>query len=241
MTSTGNGTHDTGARDDFAGVVFDLDGVLTDTEHLWEENWVGYSGRFGQPWDASHTQAMMGMSMPETARYLAEHTDSGEPPAEIAIALTDWMIEALGSGRAEMAPGATELVVAVAERAPIALASSAPRRMIDAVLDSTGLSIYFTATVSSEEVPRGKPSPDVYLEATRRLHREPARCLAVEDSTNGIRSATGAGLSVVAIPNRLYPPRQEILDRCVAVASSLGDVQRELVGRLAGPVGERRR
>ena len=238
VTGTGNGGHEPGG---FAGVVFDLDGVLTDTEHLWEENWVGYSGRFGRPWEATHTQAMMGMSMPETARYLAEHTGSGEPPAEIAINLTDWMIAALNSGRAELTSGASELVAAVAQCAPIALASSAPRRLIDAVLDTTGLSIYFSATVSSEEVPRGKPSPDVYLEAVRRLHRNPARCLAVEDSTNGVRSAASAGLAVVAFPNRLYPPRQEILDLCIAVSPSLDDVRHQLISRLAIAVPDRSR
>lgn len=235
MTATGDGRGDSGhgvART-FQGVVFDLDGVLTDTEHLWEENWRLYSDRFDRLWEARHTQAMMGMSMPETARYLAEHTGSGEPPVAIAAHLTDWMIDALNHGRAEMAPGAAELVVSIAERVPIALASSAPRRLIDAVLAATGLLPSFTATVSSEEVPKGKPSPEVYLEAARRLGIDPAACLGVEDSSNGIKSAVAAGLAVIALPNRLYRPRQEVLDLCVAVAESLSDVQRELLDRLA--------
>lgn len=228
---------ETAANGRYDGVVFDLDGVLTDTEHLWEENWTGYSRDHGRSWEPRNTQAMMGMSMPETARYLAEHTGSGEPPPEIAVRLTDWMIEALNAGRAELAPGAAELVEAAARRAPVALASSAPRRLIDAVLAANGLLPYFTATVSSEEVPRGKPSPDVYIEAARRLGRDAVCCLGVEDSSNGIKSAVAAGLTVVALPNRLYRPRQEVLDLCAAVASSLAEVQRELVGRLDGTSG----
>lgn len=218
----------------FRGVVFDLDGVLTDTEHLWEENWTGFSGRHNREWAPANTQAMMGMSMPETACYLREHTDSTDEPEAIAIALTDWMIEALHTGRAEINPGAADLVAAVAARAPVALASSAPRRLIDAVLESTGLLPYFIATVSSEEVPRGKPDPGVYQEAARRLRREPTQCLGVEDSSNGIKSALAAGLTVIALPNKLYPPKAEILDQCAAVASSLADVQRELLNRLEG-------
>ncbi len=216
----------------FTGIVFDLDGVLTDTEHLWEENWSGFSGRHDRAWAAANTQAMMGMSMPETARYLREHTASPDEPETIATVLTDWMIEALHAGRAEINPGAADLVVAVAARAPVALASSAPRRLIDAVLEATGLLPYFTATVSSEEVPRGKPDPGVYLEAARRLRREPTRCLGIEDSSNGIKSALAAGLTVIALPNKLYPPKAEVLDQCAAVASSLADVQRELLRRL---------
>ena len=216
----------------FAGVVFDLDGVLTDTEHLWEENWTSYSRYHNRDWAPANTQAMMGMSMPETARYLREHTDSGDDPEEIAIALTDWMIEALHTGRAEINPGAVDLVVAVAARVPIALASSAPRRLIDAVLESTGLLPHFTATVSSEEVPRGKPDPGVYLEAASRLGQDPARCLGIEDSSNGIKSALAAGLTVIALPNKLYPPRGEILNQCAAVANSLSGVQEALLSRL---------
>ena len=216
----------------FAGVVFDLDGVLTDTEHLWEENWTSFSGRHNRDWAPSNTQAMMGMSMPETARYLREHTESTDDPEEIAIALTDWMIEALHTGRAEINPGAADLVVAVAARVPIALASSAPRRLIDAVLASTRLLPHFTATVSSEEVPRGKPDPGVYLEAAGRLELEPTRCLGIEDSSNGIKSALAAGLTVIALPNKLYPPGADILSRCAAVANSLSEVQEALLSRL---------
>lgn len=218
----------------YDGVVFDLDGVLTDSEHLWEENWTGYSGRHGRAWAPSNTTAMMGMSMPETARYLADHTGSDEPPPAIAVRLTDWMIEALRDGRVELAPGAYDLVATVARRVPVALASSAPRRMIDAVLAATALAPFFAEVVSSEEVTRGKPSPDVYLEAARRLERDPRRCLAVEDSSNGIKSAVAAGLAVIALPNRLYPPRSEVLALCTMVATSLTDVQAGLVARIDG-------
>ena len=106
-------------------------------------------------------------------------------------------------------PGAPEMVAVAADRVPIAVASSAPRRLIAAVLEATGLAPHFSAFVSSEEVPRGKPSPDVYLEAARQIGVPPASCAAVEDSSNGIRAAAAAGMTVIAIPNSVYPPRPD--------------------------------
>ena len=216
----------------YRGVVFDLDGVLTDTEHLWEENWTAYAARHGTVWTAQDTAAVMGMSVPEWARYLARHTGDVESPEAVATAVIDGMIAALENGRVELADGAQQTVRDLAERVPLGLASSAPRRLIEAVLTATGLRSYFSALVSSEEVPRGKPSPDVYLEATRRLGLPPESCLAVEDSTNGIKAASAAGLTVLAIPNRLYPPKEEALRLCAAVAPSLSEIRDELLRRL---------
>lgn len=218
----------------YDGVIFDLDGVLTDTEHLWEENWTAYAARHGHAWSAEDTAQVQGMSAPEWGAYLGRVCGDPEPAATVVDAVVDGMIAALEGGRVELADGARKLVEAMAARVPIALASSAPRRMIDAILGSTGLIAHFAATVSSEEVPRGKPSPDVYQEAARRLGLDPRRCLGIEDSSNGIRAAAAAGLTVVAIPNPVYPPKPDALALAAAAHGSLALVQRELEARLDG-------
>ena len=215
----------------FAGVVFDLDGVLVESEHLWEENWGGYAATRGCAWLASDTAACQGMSVPEWSGYMAGRIGQGTA-AEIAEAVIDGMIGALHGGRVEQLPGAAAMVEAAAARVPIAVASSAPRRLIEAVLETTGLRRHFSAFVSSEEVPRGKPSPDVYLEAARRIGLDPAGCIGVEDSSNGIRAAAAAGMTVVALPNPVYPPKPDALALCALVAQSPDGVRRYLVERL---------
>lgn len=218
-----------------AGVAFDLDGVLVESEHLWEENWAAWAAGRGKPWLPEHTARLQGMSVPEWAAALAEHTDDPDARA-VAEAVIDGMVAALHAGRIDLLPGSAAMVRAAAERVPIAVASSAPRRLIEAVLLAHGLRELFAAVVSSEEVPRGKPSPDVYAEAARRLGVDPRRCLAVEDSSNGIRAAAAAGMTVIALPNPTYPPQPDALARCAKIAASPDEVRRELDARLPGPL-----
>lgn len=214
------------------GVVFDMDGVLVESEHLWEEGWTAFAASRGVTWTATQTRAVQGMSAPEWAAYLAEF--AGEPDAGLVErAVVDDMITALDTGRIELLPGAREMVTDAADRVPVALASSAARRLIDAVLDRHGLTERFTATVSSAEVPRGKPSPDVYLAAAGKLGVDPRRCLAVEDSSNGLRAASAAGMTVVAIPNRGYPPAQDALALAEFVAADNDDARAFLLSKLA--------
>ncbi|MCW2877626.1 MAG: Haloacid dehalogenase superfamily, subfamily variant 3 with third motif having or [Sphaerisporangium sp.] len=191
------------------GVVFDLDGVITESEHLWEAAWRDFSESRGHPWELSDTLSVQGMSAPEWAGYLAGHVGAPGDVDRARDYCVDDLVERIGRGEAELLPGARELVTSVSARVPIALASSGARRTIDAVLHHHELADLFTATVSSEEVPRGKPSPDVYLEAVSRLGISPHRGLAVEDSGNGIRAAYAAGLFVVGIPNSTYPPKPD--------------------------------
>lgn len=218
----------------FAGVVFDLDGVLVESEHLWEENWTRHAAANDYAWLASDTATVQGMSVPEWSRYMAEQIGRGTPP-EIAASVIDGMIAALHGGRVELLPGSREMVAAAAERVPIAVASSAPRRLIDAVLGATGLRSAFAAFVSSEEVPRGKPSPDVYLEAARRIGVPPEQCIGIEDSSNGIRAAAAAGMTVIALPNPVYPPQPDALSRCARIAGSPDEVRRVLLELLPEP------
>ncbi|MFE0024753.1 HAD family hydrolase [Amycolatopsis sp. NPDC059021] len=215
-------------------VVFDLDGVLVDSEHLWEENWVAYAARHQIEWTAEDTASVQGMSAPEWAAYLARRCGEPSRAREVEQAVVDGMIASIEAGEAPLLPGAGAMVREVSARVPVALASSAARRVIDAVLEKHELTGEFTATVSSAEVARGKPSPDVYLEAASRLGRSGAECLGVEDSSNGIRAAAAAGLTVIALPNPTYPPKPDALELASAVAESNDDVRRKLLAYLAG-------
>jgi HAD superfamily hydrolase (TIGR01509 family) len=222
------------SADRFGGVVFDLDGVLVESEHLWEENWTQHAAANDYIWLATDTATVQGMSVPEWSQYMVERIGRGQPE-EIAEAVIDGMIGALHGGRVDLLPGAPEMVAAAADRVPVAVASSAPRRLIAAVLEATGLAPHFSAFVSSEEVPRGKPSPDVYLEAARRIGVPPQLCAAVEDSSNGIRAAAAADMTVIALPNPVYPPRPDALALCVNIAASPDEVRRFLIERLPEP------
>jgi HAD superfamily hydrolase (TIGR01509 family) len=222
------------SADHFGGVVFDLDGVLVESEHLWEENWTEHAAANDYVWLATDTATVQGMSVPEWSQYMVERIGRGQPE-EIAEAVIDGMIGALHGGRVDLLPGAPKMVAAAADRVPVAVASSAPQRLIDAVLEATGLHPRFSAFVSSEEVPRGKPSPDVYLEAARRIGVPPQLCAAVEDSSNGIRAAAAASMTVIALPNPVYQPKADALALCAKIASSPDEVRRFLIERLPGP------
>lgn len=217
-------------------VVFDMDGVLVESEHLWERMWARFAAARGRGWTARETGRVQGMSAPEWAAFLAEHTGGPEPVAEVERIVVDDMIAALDAGEIALLPGAERMVLEVSARAPIALASSAPRRVIDAVLDRHALVEHFAATVSSAEVPRGKPGPDVYLAAARGLAIDPVACLAVEDSSNGLRAAAAAGMTVLAIPSPDYPPAADALAAASFVASDLDEVRVRLLESLTTPV-----
>jgi HAD superfamily hydrolase (TIGR01509 family) len=197
-------------------VIFDLDGVLIDSEGLWNEARMEITSETGGRWRDEAQRAMMGMSSLEWSRYM--HEDLGVPiqPEQ----LSEMVVSRLGRlyrERVPLLPGAREAVVACSEVWPLGLASSANRPLIELVLDLTELRERFRATVSSEEVPRGKPAPDVYLEAAQRIDVGPERCAAVEDSTNGLLSADAAGMTVIAVPNREFPPAEDALARAALV------------------------
>lgn len=203
------------------GAVLDLDGVLADTEHLWEESWRACAG---DRWDPAYTRAMQGMSAPEWAAYLASRIGRDGAAEDVRDRCVAYVVDAIDAGRGPLLPGARELVTALADRVPLGLASSAARPVIDRILADNGLSALFAATVSSEEVPRGKPAPDVYAEAVRRVGFAGAG-LAFEDSSNGIRAAAAAGLRVIAIPNRQYPPAADALALAEHVAADHADAR----------------
>ena len=201
-------------------VVFDLDGVLLQSEEVWDAVRERYVREREGRYDEEVQRAMMGMSAPEWSRFLHEKAGVPDDPDEINSEVVRRMLEAYGR-ELPLLPGAVEAVRRAADAFPLALASSSNREVFEEVLELVGLADCFRATVSSEEVERGKPAPDVYLEAARRLGVDPERCTAVEDSHAGIRSAKAAGMRVVAIPNAAYPPDEEALELADAVVRSL--------------------
>jgi HAD superfamily hydrolase (TIGR01509 family) len=209
-------------------VVLDMDGLLLDTEQLWDEVRENLARERGGRWSESAQSDMMGMSSPEWSRYMHDVVGLDEPPDEIADEVVRRMAERYRE-HLPLLPGAKEAIVRLAARWPLGLASSSNRPLIDLALEVGGLAPFFSATVSSEEVERGKPAPDVYLEATRQLGVEPTRTAAVEDSRSGIRSAHAAGLRVIAIPNAHYPPDPETLGLADSVLSSLEELDANAV------------
>jgi HAD superfamily hydrolase (TIGR01509 family) len=209
-------------------VVFDLDGVLLDSEQVWDEAREQLAKERGGRWHDQAQKDMMGMSSTEWSRYMHERIGLPESPEEI----NREVVERLSASYREhlpALPGAKEAVERLAARWRLGLASSSNRELIDLALELLGVKQLFAATVSSEEVARGKPAPDVYLEAARRLGVEPAHAAAVEDSNNGILAAKAAGMRVLAIPNRHFPPGEEALAHADLVLDSLAELTTEAV------------
>jgi HAD superfamily hydrolase (TIGR01509 family) len=214
-----------------AAVIFDLDGVLVDSEAAWNDARRKVAEESGGTWRADAQRAMMGMSSLEWARYMREQLGVPLSEEEISRAVAT-RLERLYRTRLPLIAGAREAATALALRWPLALASSANRPIIELVLELAGLSDRFQAVVSSEEVAHGKPAPDVYLEAARRIACEPARCAAVEDSANGLRAAAAAGMRVIAIPNTDFPPPQALLAAADVVLASIEALEPGVIEKL---------
>jgi HAD superfamily hydrolase (TIGR01509 family) len=209
-------------------VVFDLDGLLLDTEQVWDEVRERLTRERGGRWHDRAQADMMGMSSKEWSRYMHEELGLREPPEELNRLVVERMQERYRAGL-PLVQGAVEAVRRIGERWPLGLASSSNRPLIDLVLAEMAVADLFRATVSSEEVARGKPAPDVYLEAARRLGIRPEDAVAIEDSANGIRSAKAAGMGVVAVPNPHFPPSPEVLAGADVVLESLAGLTADAV------------
>ena len=212
-------------------VVFDVDGVLIDSEPVWERVRRTFVAERGGRWPDDAQDRLMGMSTAEWSAYLSEDFGLRLSPSQVAEGVTAAMA-AEYQAHLPLLPGAVEAVRALSARWPLAVASSAPKSLIEAVLDASGLRQAFAAAVSSEEVPRGKPAPDVYLEAAKRLGIPPVSCAAIEDSSNGLRSASAAGLTVIAVPRPEYPPAADALQQARAVLDSLTELTPETIAVL---------
>ena len=209
-------------------VIFDLDGVLLDSEQVWDEAREQLAKERGGRWHENAQRDMMGMSSPEWSRYMHDVIGLPEPPEEISREVVERMVK-LYREHLPVMPGAREAVERLAARRRLGLASSSNRELIDLALELLGVEHLFEATVSSEEVARGKPAPDVYLEAARRLSVDPTHTAAIEDSENGIRAAKAARMRVIAIPNPHFPPAEDALTRADVILRSLEELSPEVV------------
>jgi HAD superfamily hydrolase (TIGR01509 family) len=210
-------------------VLFDMDGLLVDTEPLWFETEADVMARLGAPWGPEDQQQLLGGSMERTVGYLLARATRPAPPADVARWMMDGMLRRAAQGRVVVRPGARELLAEVAAAGvPYALVTGSQRPFTEAVLASTGFR--FPVTVTADDVTRTKPDPEPYLLAAKLLDADPGQCVALEDSPNGIASATGAGCRVVAVPSLLpIPPaagrlvvpslREVTLDRLRALAA----------------------
>jgi HAD superfamily hydrolase (TIGR01509 family) len=211
-------------------VVFDLDGVLVDSERTWDEVRRAVTAEHGGTWDGERTtRALMGMSTPEWAAYLANERGVRLPPDAIAELVVDGMVRRYAEGP-PLLPDAVEAVRAASRRGRVAIASSSPPALIAEVLRVTGLDDVVKVALSSELTGAGKPAPDVYLAAAKALGADPAACVAVEDSTNGIKAALNAGMIVVAVPNAHFPPDPQVVAQAAAVIGGVGELSTFLDG-----------
>jgi HAD superfamily hydrolase (TIGR01509 family) len=213
-------------------VVFDVDGVLVDSEPVWERVRRNFVATRGGRWPDDAQDRMMGMSTAEWSAYISEDFGLRGLSAQQVAELVTAAMAAEYAAHLPLLPGAVAAVRDLSARWPLAVASSAPKSLIDAVLDASGLRPAFAAAVSSEEVARGKPAPDVYLEAAARLGVTPAACAAVEDSSNGLRSAAAAGLAVIAVPRPEYPPAADALRQARVVLDSLTELTTDTIAAL---------
>ncbi|PID53799.1 MAG: HAD family hydrolase [Micrococcales bacterium] len=212
----------------FDAFVFDLDGVLTDTEVMWDEVRRELAAQDGQPWPDAATQAMMGMSTSEWSAYLADTVGLDGSAADAARRTIEAM-QRRYQQQLPLMPGAVAAVHRMARSLPLGLASSSPRVLIDEALTQMGVLDLFTVTVSTEEVARGKPAPDGYLRACALLGVDPGRAVCAEDSTNGIMAAAAAGMTVLAVPPQFHPPTADALALTAASLTSLDELTEELL------------
>jgi HAD superfamily hydrolase (TIGR01509 family) len=211
-----------------SAVVFDLDGVLLDSESAWAEVKREFTVESGGHWEERAQVEMLGMSSTEWSQYMHDELGVPVPPERISLEVADRLVQRYRE-HLPLLPGAVQAVRSLAREWPLGLASSSNRNVIDLVLDEAGIAAEFRTTVSSEEVGAGKPAPDVYLEAARRLEVEPGGCVAIEDSTNGIRSAHAAEMTVIAVPNADFPPEPDALALADRELDSLEELSPELV------------
>jgi HAD superfamily hydrolase (TIGR01509 family) len=209
-------------------VVFDLDGLLLDSEQVWDEVREAFTRERGGRWHERAQADMMGMSSTEWSRYMHDELGLPQPPEELNRLVVERMEERYRQGL-PLIEGAVEAVRRIGECWPLGLASSSNRPLIDLALEQMGVADLFKVTVSSEEVDRGKPAPDVYLAAARLLGVGPEKLAAIEDSANGIRAAKAAGMRVVAIPNPHFPPPDDVLAQTDLVLESLAELTPDVV------------
>ncbi len=203
-----------------AAVVFDMDGLLVDSEPLWQDARIAAFGADRLRWTDADQQRVMGSATEEWAAFLAERLDGAYSVDEIIERVLAQM-EAFYREHVPLLPGAKDVVNQVAAAYPVAIASGSPRRLVDAVLDGAGWRDQFSVVVCSDDVQQGKPAPDAYLAAAAKLQVPPASLAVFEDSANGILAGKAAGAYVIAVPNHYAQPPEDVLARADRALGSL--------------------
>ncbi|MBI2691190.1 MAG: HAD family phosphatase [Solirubrobacterales bacterium] len=209
-------------------VIFDMDGVIVDSEALWDEAREDLVKETGGRWGTNSQEAMMGMASHEWSVYVRDELQVPMSAEDISREVVA-RLEALYRADLPLIEGSAEAVRAAAERWPVAIASSSNRELIDLIAELAGIADMLSTTVSSEEAGRGKPAPDVFLMAAEQLGVDPANCVVIEDSANGIRAGVAAGMKVIAAPNKDFPPSQDALDLATLVLDRVADITNQTI------------
>jgi HAD superfamily hydrolase (TIGR01509 family) len=211
-------------------VIFDMDGLLVDSEPVWDSARKWMADGAGKPWTWADHQAVMGVSTQEWADYMIDRLDLDLSVPEVVDVIIGRMVEMYAAG-VPYFPGAVEVVDLAARDYRTALASGSHPTLIEAVTADVPMQGKFEVIVAADDVGAGKPSPDVYLAAAQRLGVDPADCICLEDSGNGILAGVRAGMTVVAVPDPRFPPRDDVLGQAHLVLSNLSELS---AGQLAG-------
>jgi mannitol-1-/sugar-/sorbitol-6-/2-deoxyglucose-6-phosphatase len=213
-------------------VIFDMDGVLVDSEVYWRKSREEFARALGKVWTDEDQRLAMGRNTIEWAHVMQTRLNL-DMSLEQIMADVKARVIAHYEQRLPVLPGALEAVRTAASAYRIALASGSPTEIIQEVMRLTGLDQVFEAIVYGDDMPNGKPAPDIYLETARRLNIPPAQCVGIEDSANGIRSVKAAGMIAIAVPSPEFPLPDEVLRLADQVMPSLETFSVELVQSLS--------
>lgn len=201
-------------------VIFDMDGLLVDSEPVWDQARRDMATQAGVDWNRDDHRACMGVSTHEWAAYMIRRLSLAMTPQQVAEAIIARMVERYKQ-QIPFLPGALAAVDLAAQHYPTAVASGSPRLLLDTVVSSPELRGKFQVVLDSDGLAAGKPAPDVYLETARRLGIAPERCVCLEDSANGITAGKRAGMAVIAVPDPRFPPSRSTLEQADVVLNSL--------------------
>ncbi len=220
-----------GAGMPIAAVIFDMDGVIMDSEEYWWEERSALAQQYGAEWLPDDQRHTMGTNTHEWSLYMKQRMGLDMSPEEIGDLMVS-RVNARVSAHLPVLPGAVEAARIAASAYPVALASGSATPIINEVLRVTGLDQVFQVVVGGDSVTRGKPDPEIYLLAAAQLGVDPALCLGIEDSVNGLRALKAAGMYAIAVPSHNFPPPDDVLAMADARVASLTEFSLDLIRQI---------